>query len=182
MPDSPKFRSGARGVLLSYLDSPRLHFRGWFQADVSTINNDVTAFDIGPSAGPPDPGWNPEGTGSFRLLDCVVTGGFLDGRQLLVDDDPALGMTIENSNDRPPAKLVDLDPQQQMVSMIFGMQVRLVSSSLQTILRGEFKPAAFINLWKRQVTGLRMDQQLGAMYQSVLQDVAWAGEIDSPLL
>ena len=26
---------------MSYLDSPRLHFDGWFQADVSTINNDV---------------------------------------------------------------------------------------------------------------------------------------------
>ncbi|HEV2990417.1 MAG TPA: hypothetical protein VG759_18415 [Candidatus Angelobacter sp.] len=26
---------------MSYLDTPRLHFRGWFQADVSTINNDV---------------------------------------------------------------------------------------------------------------------------------------------
>lgn len=167
---------------MSYLDSPRLHFRGWFQADVSTINNDVTAFDIGPSSGPPDPGWNPEGTGSFRLFECVVTGGFLDGRQLLIGDDPAIGMTIENSDQRPPAKLVDLDPQQQMVSMIFGMQVRLVSSSLRTILRSEFKPAAFINLWKRQVTGLRMDQQLGAMYQSVLEDVAWAGEIESPLL
>lgn len=167
---------------MSYLDSPRLHFNGWFQADVSTINNDVTAFDTGPSAGPPDPGWNPEGTGIFRLVDCAVTGGFLDGRPLSAGDDPAIGMTIENADERPPGKLVDLDPQQQMVSMIFGMQVRLVSSSLQTILRGEFKPAPFINLWQRQITGLRTDQKLGAMYQSVLERVTWSEEPESPLV
>src|SRR5271157_435105 len=102
MPDSPKFRSGARGVLLSYLDSPRLHFNGWFQADVSTINNDVTAFDLGPSAGPPDPGWNPEGTGIFRLVDCVVTGGYLNERLLSnADDDSAIGMTVQNADGRP---------------------------------------------------------------------------------
>ena len=167
---------------MSYLDSPRLHFRGWFQADVSTINNDVTAFDTGSSSASPDPGWNPEGTGIFRFVDCAVTGGFLNERSLADGDDPAIGMTIQNADDRPPGKLVDLDPQQQMVSMIFGMQVRLVSSSLHTILRGEFKPAPFINLWQRQITGMRMDQKLGAMYQSVLEDVAWPAETESLLI
>lgn len=29
---------------MSYLDAPRLHFAGGFQADVSTINNDVRTF------------------------------------------------------------------------------------------------------------------------------------------
>jgi hypothetical protein len=154
---------------LSYLDSPRLHFNGWFQADVSTINNDVTAYETGPSTGAPDPGWNPEGTGIFRLVDCVVTGGFLNGRLVSsADDDSVIGTTIRNADERPPGKIVGLDPQQQMVSMIFGMQVCLVSPSRQTILRSEFKPAPFINLWQRQITGLRMDQKLGAMYQSVL--------------
>jgi hypothetical protein len=167
---------------LSYLDSPRLHFRGWFQADVSTINNEVTAFDTGASSASPDPGWNPEGTGIFRFVDCAVTGGFLNGRSLVDGDDPAIGMTIQNADDRPAGKLVDLDPQQQMVSMIFGMQVRLVSSSLHTILRGEFKPAPFINLWQRQITGMRMDQKLGAMYESVLEDVAWPAETESLLI
>ena len=168
---------------MSYIDSPRLHFHGWFQADVSTINNDVQAFDTGNSAGPADPGWNPEGTGIFRLLDCAVTGGFLNGRRLIDSaDDAAIGMTVQNAGERSPGKLVDLDPQQQMVSMIFGMQVRLVSPSLKTMLRGEFKPAPFSNLWQRQITGLRTDQKLGAIYQSVLDDVEWSDEPVSPLL
>jgi hypothetical protein len=81
---------------VSYLDSPRLHFRGWFQADVSTINNDVTAYDVSPSAAPADPGWNPEGTGIFRFLDCIITGGFLCGKQITPQSgDTLTGATIQ---------------------------------------------------------------------------------------
>jgi hypothetical protein len=54
-----------------YLMLPRLHFAGRFQADVSTLNNDPDNF----SAARPQLYWNPMGTGSFRLLGCVVRGG-----------------------------------------------------------------------------------------------------------
>lgn len=172
---------------MSYLDSPRLHFRGWFQADVSTINNDIRTFQNA-SFVPEyqqlnqNGSWNPEGTGIFRILDCTVTGGFINGRQMAPGDDPAIGMTVQNADQNAPGKLVDLDPQQQMVSQIWGMQVRLVDPALKTVLRGEFKPAAFINLWQRQVKGARMDQQLAACYQSVLEDVSWSDVASSPLL
>jgi hypothetical protein len=172
---------------VSYLDSPRLHFRGWFQADVSTINNDVRTFQNA-SFVPEyqqlnqNGSWNPEGTGIFRILDCSVTGGFLNGRQLAPGADPAIGMTVQNADQKAPGKLVDLDPQQQMVSQIWGMQVRLVNPALNTVMRSEFKPAAFINLWQRQVKGVRMDQLLAASYQSVLEDVAWHNVSGSPLL
>ena len=72
---------------MSYLDSPRIHFRGWFQADVSTINNDVRFFQ-NDSFVPEyqqlntNGSWNPRGTAVFRILDCSVTGGFLNGRAL----------------------------------------------------------------------------------------------------
>ena len=173
---------------MSYLDSPRLHFRGWFQADVSTINNDVRFYQNASFV--PDyqqldqnGSWNPEGTGIFRLLDCSVTGAFLNGRQLSGStDDPVIGMTIQNASGRAPGKLVDLDPQQQMVSQIWGMQVRLVSQEAQTLLQGEYKPAAFINLWQRQKQGVRRDQQLAACYQSVLEDVSWPDVSNSALV
>jgi hypothetical protein len=173
---------------LSYLDSPRLHFIGWFQADVSTINNDVRFFQNAsfvPEYQQLDQNgsWNPEGTGIFRVLDCSVTGAFLNGQQLTSpSDDPIIGMTLQNAVDRAPGKLVDLDPQQQMVSQIWGMQVRLVNQATQTVLHGEYKPAAFTNLWQRQKTGVRRDQQLAANYQSVLEDVAWPGVSGSPLI
>lgn len=80
---------------MSYLDAPRLHFNGWFQVDVSTINNDVRFFQ-NESFVPEyqqlnqNGSWNPEGTGIFRLLDCSVTGGFLDGRQLVSAADDSI--------------------------------------------------------------------------------------------
>jgi hypothetical protein len=172
---------------MSYLDSPRLHFRGWFQADVSTINNDVRMFQ-NTSFVPEyqqlnqNGSWNPEGTGIFRILDCAVTGGFLHGRQLGAGDDPAIGMTVQNADRRAPGKLVDLDPQQQLVSEIWGMQVRLVNAGLSTVMQGEFRAAAFMNLWQKQVRGVFMDQQLAACYQSVLEGVQWSAGSGSALL
>lgn len=173
---------------MSYLDAPRIHFRGWFQADVSTINNDVRFFQNDSFV--PDyqqlnnnGSWNPQGTGIFRILDCSITGGFLDGCALTTpSDDAVIGLTLQNADDRAPGKLVDLDPQQQMVSEIWGMQVRLIGARAATLLKGEYKPAAFTNLWKRQQTSALRDQTLCAYYQSVLEDVEWSEEIDSPLL
>ncbi|MES2939039.1 MAG: hypothetical protein V4864_15240 [Pseudomonadota bacterium] len=171
---------------MSYLDAPRIHFRGWFQADVSTINNKVQMYqnesfvpayqDFTAS------NWNPQGTGIFRLMDCAVTGGFLDGRQLAAGDDPVVGMSLQNAGDRAPGKLVDLDPQQQMVSEIWGMQVRLLDAAAQALFSGEYKPSPFINLWQRQQTGVMLDQKLAAYYQSVLEEVRWADAVGSPLL
>jgi hypothetical protein len=173
---------------MSYLDSPRIHFRGWFQADVSTINNDIRMFQNA-SFVPEyqqlniNGSWNPKGTAVFRILDCSITGGFLDGRTLTTpQDDPVIGLTLQNSTDRAPGKLVDLDPQQQMVSMIFGMQVRLAGPHAEALFEGEFRPTPFTNLWKRQQTGVKMDQQLCAIYQSVLEKVVWSADIDSNLL
>lgn len=173
---------------MSYLDSPRIHFRGWFQADVSTINNDVRFFQNDSFV--PDyqqlnsnDSWNPRGTGIFRILDCSITGAFLNGRSLVSStDDAAIGLTLQNATDRAPGKLVDLDPQQQMVSMIFGMQVQVDGPHADALFKGDFAPASFINLWKRQQTGPKTDQQLCAYYQSVLKNVKWSENIDSPVL
>ena len=173
---------------MSYLDSPRIHFRGWFQADVSTINNDVRFFQndsFVPEYQQLDSNgsWNPRGTAVFRILDCSVTGGFLNGRTLTtLQDDAVIGLTLQNSVDHAPGKLVDLDPQQQMVSMIFGMKVRVAGPHNEALFAGNFYPAPFINLWKRQQTGPKTDQQLCAYYQSVLDNVVWAEHIESNLL
>jgi hypothetical protein len=173
---------------MSYLDIPRLHFSGRFQADVSTVNNDVRYFD---NAGFQEKyqtmsgggGWNPEGTAIFRLIDCKITGA-RTARGLIRTpaDDPVIGMALENADDRVFGKLVDLDPQQQMVSQIWGLRLRLADGSEPALFTGEFTPVAFTNLWQRQQTGARMDQLLGAIYQSVLENVAWQGAVKSQVL
>ena len=96
---------------------------------------------------------------------------------------PVLATTVADSDRRPPAKLVDLDPWQQMVSTVWGLEMRIADSDGKTLMRGQFEPAAFFGLWQRVVAAPRpANPQFGAMYQSVLTDVSWGAIDDSPFL
>jgi len=173
---------------MSYLDVPRLTFTGFFQADVSTINNGTGYYDN--DAFKPefqqlgfDGSWNPEGTAIFRLVECTVTGARLGDRDITDRaQDPVIGMALENADDRVFGKLVDLDPQQQMVSQIWGMRLRLTDGVERALFAGDYAPAAFINLWRRQQRGVQGDQTLAAVYQSVLRNVVWQGRSPSKVL
>jgi hypothetical protein len=176
---------------VSYLDVPRIVFTGHFQADISTINNDVRYYDNAAfrkqyqqlSTTGDDGGWNPEGTGIFRLMGCRITGAALGNQQITrAAQDPVIGMALENADDRVFGKLVDLDPQQQMVSQIWGMQLRLDDGRESALFQGSFVPVGFTNLFKRQQTRVFLDQTLGAVYQSVLRDVVWQGRSHSKVL
>jgi len=111
---------------VSYLVRPRLHFAGTFTGDVSTENNYVSHFK-NPSD-PNDPGWNPSGTGSWGITSCKVTSAvFADGAVARSPaDDPVVGAIISQIG---RARLVDLDPEQQMVSQIWGMRLTLASAA-----------------------------------------------------
>ena len=176
---------------MSYLDAPRLAFAGHFQADVSTVNNDVRYFDNAKfqkkyqdlSLTADDGGWNPEGTAIFRFVDCRITGARLGNQQIVSPaQDCAIGMALENADDRVFGKIVDLDPQQQAVSQVWGMKLRLDGGGEKALFGGEFVPVAFTNLWRRQQTTVLMDQALAAVYQSVLQNVVWQGRSESKVL
>jgi hypothetical protein len=180
-----------RSSQVSYLDAPRLAFTGHFQADVSTVNNDVRYYDVTTfqdsyqdlTTTGDGGGWNPVGTGIFRMMECRITGGQLGNHAITTPaQDPVIGMALENADDHVFGKLVDLDPQQQMVSQIWGMQLRLDGGAEKALFSGKFLPVAFTNLWKRQQTSVFMDQTLGAVYQSVLHDVVWKGAPQSKLL
>jgi len=176
---------------MSYLSGPRLHFNGFFQADVSTVNNDVRYYDIdhfkpqyqmpASSGVSPNGSWQPEGTGIFRFVDCTVTGGWLDGAAVTAD--PVLGRSLENSDQRVSGKLVDLDPQQQLVSEIWGMSLRLTDERNTAYFNGQYAVAAFTNAWTRQKDdSAPNDQKIGAAYQSVLENVVWSDAGGSRLL
>src|SRR4051794_25419722 len=71
----------SREVAVSYLDNIRLAFSGRFQADISTVNNDVRHFDNASfvpqyqefQTNVDANGWfNPTGSGAFRLIDCRI--------------------------------------------------------------------------------------------------------------
>jgi hypothetical protein len=188
-----------KGKRMSYLSCPRIHFAGRFQADTSTVNNDVRHYDSelfvndfqrimklkNQEIEKYNGYWNPEGSGAWRLLGCRVNSVVVDGDiKLLPSQDPAVGMLIGGSDDRVAGKLVDLDPQQQMVSQIWGLTVRLQSGEYVEAFSGNFAVAPFCDLWKRQQNTTQfLDQTLAAVYQSVLTDVVWSDNVaDSPCL
>ena len=72
---------------MSYLQTPRLHFAGKFQADPSTINNDPEHFDTSkfqsnynlPGPGASNGWWNPGGTAAWRFFRLHCEAGRLQG-------------------------------------------------------------------------------------------------------
>lgn len=159
---------------MSYLDPIRLHFSGRFQADPSTVNNLTANYD--PSTFDPANGlWNPAGSGAWRLVNCSVTRVcYADGTSSVsATSDSAVGLRVIGANERVAGKLVDLDPQQQMVSQIWGLVVRLTNGS-SDLAEGPFHVAAFSDLWQRAASpGTEGKMPLGAFYQSVIGPVQW---------
>jgi hypothetical protein len=174
---------------MSYLNPLRLHFAGRFQASVSTVNNDPLHYDnrtFQPAyqdrqtRDAPNGWWNPGGDAYWRLIGCKVTAAYLaDGSP--VAKDPVLQYLIADSDRKVAAKLADLDPEQQLVSMIWGLGVRVCDGAGHTLLRGKFDPAAFMDIWDRSGGG-GGDIGAGAMYQSVLTDLEWGDVSSSPFL
>ncbi|TRX36516.1 hypothetical protein FNW52_07865 [Flavobacterium sp. ZT3R18] len=169
---------------MSYLNTPRLTFSGQFQADPSTVNNDPTHFNNDTfqseyqnyqTADAPNGWWNPDGTGNWRFIGCKITSvTYLDGTS--TDNpllDPIIGMSIMDTDSRTAAKIVDLDSQQQMVSELWGLIVRIVSNEGNTLLKGEYEVAAFSNIWFSRSIDKTRDSAAAATYQSIIKNINW---------
>jgi hypothetical protein len=167
---------------MSYLGPLRLHFSGQFQADPSTVNNDVRHYDnatFKPRFQHPQTEhamngwWDPDGTGAFRIVGCRVTlVSYGDGTTCTTD--PVVGMTIADADARVAGKIVDLDPQQQLVSQVWGLIVRLTDGK-HDYFSGSFVPAPFTDIWwaRAQGKGRGGDIGAGSMYQSIMTPVMW---------
>jgi hypothetical protein len=173
---------------MSYLDAVRLHFAGQFQADPSTVNNVTQYYNNATfekkNQKPPFGLWNPEGGSAWRLVECRVTRVcYADGTSTAnPNEDPVVGLRIADTNKRVAGKLVDLDPEQQMVSEIWSLLVRLTDGEVDSF-SGPFATAAFTDLWLRAMEKGRPRQQpLCAVYQSVIGPVAWGDMRNSRFL
>jgi hypothetical protein len=177
---------------MSYLNPLRLHFSGKFEAAVSTVNNDPEHFNNATFKRfyqerqhdkSPNGWWNPRGSGDWRLYGCTVKSAFLRDGSLAAAGDPVLTAHVADSSGTAPAKLVDLDPEQQLVSTIWGLEVRIATTAGATLVRGQFEAAPFTDIWTRsEGAGVPGDMRAAATYQSVLTDLRWADVSASPFL
>jgi hypothetical protein len=175
---------------MSYLDLPRLYFSGRFFANPSTINNKLANFSPDVKLLPLSTqrqsssmleeyaGFqyiNPYGLHNFYLDDCFVTGlhaedGTYEGMQR------PLGSITSGT---PYAKIVDLDPDQQSISQIFGLSIglRLADGSG---FEGRLEPMALFDLWYGRVPSVRGDQMAAGCFQSIIpaEKITWFGGSD----
>ena len=98
-------------------------------------------------------------------------------------DDPIVGAALAQVG---TARLVDLDPEQQMVSQVWGLRLNLrPAAGGGAAFGGAFKTAAFSDLWPNRFPppdGRTFDRDMSTFWQSVLTGVAWNDLFGSRLL
>ena len=177
---------------MSYLGFPRLTFSGKFQADPSTVNNDPYHFNDAtfvPNDQEPETStqmngwWNPSGTAYWRFKDVTVKSAVYKDGSVSYDhqDDPVVGMSIGGSEKYVDGKLVDLDPEQQMVSEIWGLQIVLGRSGEDNSFSSDFLNTPFCDIFVRYPEG-KPDSFFSAVYQSLLENIDWSDVINSRFL
>ena len=169
---------------MSYLGTPRIHFFGKYFANPSTINNNLSNYDLKP---PLILSWNPEGSAFFRFLECRVSSAVRgDGTVLSAGaGDPITQATVTTPQNPPRkvAKIVDLDPDQQSITQLFGVVVTLALPGGQGAVTGQMAVAELRDLWFQRVAfSPGADGGASGIWQSVLTELQWSGLDRSPFL
>ncbi|QQD12162.1 hypothetical protein [Sphingobacterium sp. UDSM-2020] len=179
---------------MSYLHLPRLTFSGDFLSDVSTVNNDTQHYNNAtfepsfqlPGQNSSNGWWNPDGGATFGFQNCQVMQVTAEDGTIITDSslDGVIGQIVTGGEGRNSGKMVDLDPDQQMVSALWGVTFRILNAQNELLLEGKIKPTSFRDLQLRQTNGGQPNgQPLGGTWTSVLDDVAWGEKaIESPFL
>jgi hypothetical protein len=129
---------------MSYLDLPRLHFSGLFLTNPSTINNITENYtpSVQLEVPPPPPDqydpnvalWNPVGVAQWWLEECTVLSAVGTGGAEVDASDAVIGALVQSPSPKTPisdgqggfydiAKMVDLDPDQQGRSALYGLRI-----------------------------------------------------------
>ena len=133
--------------------------------------------------------WNPNGTHNWIVTDCTVRGAATGAGSF--DEptrDPIIGARVRSAGSYP-AKLVDLDPDNQCVSQIWGLQLEISipdpTDSTKTLasVTASLPPTGFGDLWNRSTNAPKPGMPtMSAAFQGVLQNIAWVNASASPLL
>jgi hypothetical protein len=179
---------------MSYLDYPRIHFSGQFQADPSTINNTPNNYNPAVYPEPNDLGevelyWAPLGTSTFQFKECVVSRVDYSPTESATtsQEDPIIGQAVISVNNGGGSKLVggvivDLDPTQQNVSEVWGLEVQIGDGD--TMVHGQFTAISFNAIWQQGQgpTTPRSSASGSAFYQSQLTSLTIDNKKESRFL
>jgi hypothetical protein len=160
---------------MSYLDGPRIHFAGMFQASPATINNTPNNYNpenYNQNTLKPENielYWEPKGDSVFNLVDCRVTSA-----GAATPSDPLVGAQVAALYTGSPPKLVDLDPMQQNGSEIWGLTLMLGDFG-GAYVQGAFTPVAFNGIWMNSQgeNTPRSSASGAAAYLSTLTNLKW---------
>jgi hypothetical protein len=186
---------------MSYLDLPRLHFSGLFFTNPNTINNTTDNYtaDVPLTVPPPPPGqyepvagWNPAGVAQWWLEECTVLSALGTGGAEVDASDAVIGALVQSPSPTTPisdgqggfydiAKMVDLDPDQQGRSALYGLRIAVTlpnGAGLQGLMT-----VPEIRQLNPRIAGAQSSWGFVCNWMGTLQDVQWSGDISgSPLL
>ncbi|MBV1859844.1 MAG: hypothetical protein KUG77_15640 [Nannocystaceae bacterium] len=175
---------------MSYLDVPRLHFCGRFVTTPSTVNNISQNFSTRLPApetinNPQNWNWNPFGGHRFQLYECsIVRVVHADGGVVTTSsEDRVIGLPLQGTDDPVPAKMADLDTEQQYVPSIYGLTLRLGAPGHTLGCQGAMVPTPLNDTWRRApvIPGTQEGGSRSGWYQSVLNELQWSAS-GSPAL
>ena len=185
---------------MSYLDLPRLHFGGLFFTGPGTINNftlnytPTVQLERGPNQYNPAVAlWNPTGVAQWWLEECTVLSAVGPHAEPVDASDPLIGASVETPSPKTPmsdgegrffdiAKMVDLDPDQQGRSALYGVRIAVTLPN-GAGLRGLMTVPELRQLNPRiPVRGGGSWTAVGS-WMGALQDIVWSGDLSaSPFL
>lgn len=166
---------------MSYLSSFRIHFSGRFQANVPTANNEVSYMDPENHTYPKS-SWNPRGDCTWRLLGCRIVAVVVDGQPVNDAADPIFSFLVQDSDRRSPAKVTDIDPQQQLSTTIYGLDLRICTAAGENLLRGECSATTWNDPFLKRTPSEQFDGRGSAAFQTVVTLFERAEMQPSPLL
>lgn len=189
---------------MSYLDFPRLHFSGLFYTGPGTINNTTDNYIPNvPLTNPPPPpdqynsevaGWNPVGVSQWWLEECSVLSAVGTGGVEVDASDAVIGALVQSPSPKTPmsdgqggfydiAKMVDLDPDQQFRSALYGLRIFItLPNSNGAGLQGLLTISELRQLNGR-IAGAQSSWGAVGNWMGTLQNVQRSGDISgSPLL
>lgn len=164
---------------MSYLHAPRLNFAGQFFTNPATINNIPANYN---PANPINPLWNPSGVANWRFQGATVQTVINDNGDLLQSGQAGglVGANVNSVPDPTNAKLVDLDPDQQFISQVFGFKLKLSfndNHGSEVGFAGRLETLSLTDIWFNRPGGP------SGNFQTRMPEVEWIGDVDQvPLL